>query len=329
MAPKTIIQKDYFIDALDAGIHLHLRQKRPKGKRRFGGEETVLLCHGRLAPGPVAFDLPVPGYSWMDDIASQGFNVFTMSIRGFGLSTRPPEMSREPMGRPPIVRGKTALRDIEAAVQFICNLNDIDKINLLGRSWSTTTTAAFSAAKRNRVHRLVLYAPYYAYDNPHRAARLEDPKKPGKWDARRGAWGWISQKDIQERWWGHIPGKAHHRWRNKRLVQAYWEEYLKTDPNSVQRHPPGVRTPNGSLADLYDRVRNKPLYDASRIRCPVLLIFGDHDGAANEAEAWGLFQRLTTSPGKRYIVMGEGTHFMEFEHRRKEFLREVQNFLEG
>ncbi|MFP6869807.1 MAG: alpha/beta fold hydrolase [Nitrospinota bacterium] len=327
MPTRTIVQEDYLIDALDAGIRLHIRQKRPKGKRRFSEAETILLCHGRLAPGPVAFDLPVPGYSWMDDFAAQGFNVFTMSVRGFGSSTRPPEMDRTPAGRPPAVRGRTALRDIEAAVWFICDQNNIDRINLLGRSWSTTTTGAFAAAHRNRVRRLVLYAPYYAYDDPQRAAQLEDPAHPGKWDARRGAWGWTTLKDMQERWWGHIPGKAHHRWRDKRLVRAYWETYLKSEPNGSRRRPPGVHTPNGSLADLYDRVQNKPPYDASRVRCPVLLIFGDHDGAANQTEAWGLFQRLTASQGKRYIVIGEGTHFMEFEHRREEFLREVRNFL--
>jgi len=149
MPTRTIVQEDYLIDALDAGIRLHIRQKRPKGKRRFSEAETILLCHGRLAPGPVAFDLPVPGYSWMDDFAAQGFNVFTMSVRGFGSSTRPPEMDRTPAGRPPAVRGRTALRDIEAAVWFICDQNNIDRINLLGRSWSTTTTGAFAAAHRN------------------------------------------------------------------------------------------------------------------------------------------------------------------------------------
>ncbi len=329
MAGPVILQEDHFVDALDAGVRLHVREKRPKGKRKFGEGEIVLLCHGRLAPGPVAFDLPVPGYSWMDFIAARGFDVFTMSVRGFGASTRPPAMGRAPEGKLPSVRGKTAMRDIEAAVCFICDRRGVDRISLLGRSWSTTTAAAFAAKRREQVGRLVLYAPYYAYDNPERAARFEDQARPGKWDARRGAWCWTTEKDMYQRWWGHIPGRAHHRWRDRRIVRAYWEAYLATDTEGARRRPAAVRTPNGSLADLYDRVRNRPLYDASRIKCPVMLIYGDQDGAANEAEAGALFRKLTASRGKKYVVMGEGTHFMEFEHRRAEFLREVQGFLEG
>ena len=322
------IGKDYLIDSLDPDVRIEVREKRPKGKRVFTEENTVLLCHGRLAPGPVAFDLSVPGYSWMDYIASRGFNVFTMSARGFGRSSRPAGMDKDPIGKRPLVRGKTAMRDIEAVVRFICERNGIDRIKLLGRSWSTTTTAAFAAANPARVSRLVLYAPYYAYDNPERAARFENPDKPGRWNPKNGSWIWTTEKDLYTRWWGHISGSAHRRWRDMKLVHAYWKEFLASDPEGAKRKSPAVQTPNGSLADLYDRVRNKPLYDASKIRCPVLLIFGDQDGAANPVEAWDLFQKLTSSPGKRYVVMGEGTHFMEFEHRREEFLAQVQDFLE-
>jgi pimeloyl-ACP methyl ester carboxylesterase len=328
MKKSEIIQKDYLIDSLDPEVKIEVREKRLKGKHNFTEENTVLLCHGRLAPGPVAFDLSVPGYSWMDYIADRGFNVFTMSVRGFGRSSRPCEMDKDPIGKRPLVRGKTAMRDIEAVVRFICERNGIDRINLLGRSWSTTTTAAFTAANPSRVNRLVLYAPYYAYNNPERAARFEDPNKPGRWNLKNGSWIWTTEKDLHERWWGHISGSAHRRWRDMRLVRAYWKEFLATDPEGAKKTPPVVRTPNGSLADLYDRVRNKPPYNASKIRCPVLLIYGEQDGAANPTEAWNLFQKLTASHGKRYVVMGEGTHFMEFEHRREEFLAQVQGFLE-
>ena len=59
------------------------------------------------------------------------------------------------------------------------------------------------------------------------------------------------------------------------------------------------------------------------------MIFGDHDGSANEAEAWDLFQKMTNSRGKRFVVIGDGTHYMEFEKRREELYREVENFLES
>lgn len=326
---KKIMQQEHFIDSLDQGISLHLREKRPRGKRRFEPDATLLLVHGRGASAPVAFDLPIPGYSWMDYFAARGFNVFALSVRGFGLSTRPRELEEDPTGKPPAIRGKTAARDIKAAVRFIREQRDVDRVNILGRSWGSTTVPTFAAAHNNQVRRVVLYAPYYACNNPQRAAQFEDPAHPGKWDKRRGAWFWTTEADLHKRWWGHIPGTAHHRWRESRVVRAFWQERLRYDPEGARRKPTAVRSPNGSYADLYDRVRNIPPYDAAKLRCPALLIFGDHDGSANETEAWNLFQKLTASRGKRYIVMGDAPHFMEFEKRREELFREVQLFLEG
>ena len=97
----------------------------------------------------------------------------------------------------------------------------------------------------------------------------------------------------------------------------------------VSKNIPAVRISNGSLLDAYDRVSNKPLYNASKVTCPVLLIYGDYDGAANHEEAWGLFQKLKNSKGREYIVFSEGTHYMELEHRREEFLSTIHNFLKS
>ena len=320
---------DHYIDSLDQGITLHLREKRPEGKRKFEDAATLLMVHGRMAPGPVAYDLPVPGYSWMDYIASRGFDVFALSVRGFGESTWPREMRESPRGKPPAIPGKVAVRDIKSAVDFICDQRGVNKLSILGRSWGTTTSPAYAADNMKQVHKLVLYAPYYAYDNPQRARRMEDPRKPGEFDARRGAWSWCTEKDVHHRWWGHIPGDSHHKWREPRVFKTYFRELLRYDTQGAGRKTPAFRLANGSLADLYDRARNIPLYDASRITCPVLLIRGDQDGASADPEAWGLYKALCNSRGKRYVIINDGTHFMELEKRRMELLSEVQLFLEG
>ena len=326
---KGVERNDHYVDSLDTGITLHLREKRPKGKKKFEDEATLLMVHGRMAPGPVAYDLPVPGYSWMDYIASRGFDVFALSVRGFGESTWPKELRESPRGKPPAIPGKVAVRDVKAAVDFICEQRGVNKLSILGRSWGTTTSPAYAADNMAHVHKLVLYAPYYAYDNPARAKQMEDPRKPGEFDARRGAWSWCTKKDVHYRWWGHIPGDAHHKWREPKVLKTYFRELLRYDRQGARRKTPAFRLANGSLADLYDRARNKPLYDASKITCPVLLIRGDQDGASADPEAWGLYKALSNSRGKRYVIINDGTHFMELEKRRMELLSEVQLFLEG
>ena len=320
---------DHFIPSLDEGITIHLYEKRPRGKRRFGPEGTLLLVHGRVAPGPVAFDVRVPGYSWMDYIASRGFDVFTLSIRGFGKSTWPAVMREDPSGKPPAIPGRVAVRDVAAAARFICDRREVENINILGRSWGTTLSPAFATQEPKRVRKLVLYAPYYAYDDVRRRMMYEDPARPGRFDARRGAWMWNTFENVQRRWWGHIPGTAHHKWREPRVVRAYWKALLAHDPEGAKRRPPAFRLPNGSLADLYERASNRPLYDAAKVACPVLLIRGTQDGASADPEALGLFHALRNSWGKRYVILEDGTHFMELEKRRLELLTEVQSFLEG
>lgn len=329
VALRGIERIDHYVDSLDPGISLHLREKRPKGKKKFENEATLLMVHGRMAPGPVAYDLPVPGYSWMDYIASRGYDVFALSIRGFGESTWPTVMRESPRGKPPAIPGKVAVRDIKAAIDFICERRGVNKLSILGRSWGTTTSPAYAAGNMKQVHKLVLYAPYYAYDNPQRARQMEDPRRPGEFDARRGAWSWCTEKDVHHRWWGHIRGDAHHKWREPRVLRTYFRELLRYDTRGAKRKTPAFRLANGSLADLYDRSRNIPLYDANKITCPVLLIRGDQDGASADPEAWGLYKALRNSRGKRYVIINDGTHFMELEKRRMELLSEVQLFMEG
>ncbi len=325
---SSLVREDHFLEALDPGIRLHLLEKRPKGLRRPESASTLLFIHGQSTPAPAAFDLSLPGYSWMEFAAARGFDVFGLSIRGYGLSTRPSELEEDPEGKPPAVRGQKAVEDIKAAVQYICEKRGVEQLNLLGWSWGTTTAPAFAVSSQARVRKLVLYAPFYAYDDPARAALMEDSARPGRLDPRMGAWRWVTEKDQRERWDSSIPQGQHNLWREERVMRTWWREQLCYDPQGRRRRPKAVRVPNGAMADLYDRTRNKPLYDASQVRCPVLLIRGDHDRSSRDPEASGLFRALTASHGKRYIIIGEATHFLQFERRREELFREVQLFLE-
>ena len=288
--------------ALDPGFAARDEKNAPGQKKEI--QAYTLIVHGRMAPGPVAYDLPVPGYSWMDYIASRGFDVFALSIRGFGESTWPQEMLTSPRGKPPAVPGNVAVRDIKAAVDFICEQRGVNKLSILGRSWGTTTSPAYAADNMRRVNKLVLYAPYYAYDNPARAKQMEDPKKPGEFDARRGAWSWCTEKDVHHRWWGHIPGDAHHKWREPRVFKTYFRELLRYDTRSARRKTPAFRLANGSLADLYDRARNIPLYERGReitlSRAAHFPWVTQERRPRADPEAWGLYRALCNSRRQAY-----------------------------
>ncbi|MEK6709556.1 MAG: alpha/beta fold hydrolase [Nitrospinota bacterium] len=328
MPLRAIAQEDHFIQS-GPGVRVHLREKYPRGKRRAEAAATVLCLHGQSMPATIAYDLPVPGYSWMDWMAARGMHVFALSVRGYGLSTRPPEMNAPAENVPPAVRGLIAQRDIEAAVRFIRKRLEVKQLNLLGWSWGTTTSATYTANHPSAVRRLAVYAPFYACPDPQASARAEDPKRPGRWNPRNGAWRYVTEAGQRERWDGSIPKGEHAKWREERVVRRWWREQLRYDPAGRKRRPPSVQVPNGAMADAYDRAKGKATYDAADITCPVLLIRGDHDRSSRDEHGAALFGALENSRQKRYVILGDATHFAQYEWCREQLFREVQIFFEG
>jgi pimeloyl-ACP methyl ester carboxylesterase len=84
----------YRIPAADPGIELYLRNKHPAGVESFPGEKILLFVHGATDPAETAFDLPLGGHSMMEMIAERGWDVWLVDVRGYGGSTRPPEMDQ-------------------------------------------------------------------------------------------------------------------------------------------------------------------------------------------------------------------------------------------
>ena len=97
----------------------------------------MLFVHGATYPADTSFDLKLDGLSWMDYIASRGYDTYLVNVRGFGRSTRPPEMDQPAADNPPAVRTETAVRDVGAAAEFIRKRRGVDKINLLSWSWGS------------------------------------------------------------------------------------------------------------------------------------------------------------------------------------------------
>src|SRR5439155_11954932 len=124
-APKRETE-NYRIPAADAGIELFIRNKHPAGVTSFPGEKILLFVHGATYPAETAFDLPLNGLSMMDYIARRGWDVYLVDVRGYGKSTRPPEMDKPARESAPIVRTETAVKDVGAAVDFIRKRRGVD-----------------------------------------------------------------------------------------------------------------------------------------------------------------------------------------------------------
>ena len=135
-AMADVVMEEFRVTS-DPGVEIYVRNKHPAGMNRFSGNKTVLFVHGATYPSESAFDLRLAGTSWMEYIARQGYDVYLLDVRGYGMSTRPPQMDKRPEENPPFAGTTEAIRDVDAVVDFIRKRRGIERLNLLGWSWGT------------------------------------------------------------------------------------------------------------------------------------------------------------------------------------------------
>jgi pimeloyl-ACP methyl ester carboxylesterase len=317
----AIATEEFMVPARDAGIELFVRNKRAEGETAARPDRTLLFVHGATYPAHSAFDLPLGGLSWMDYIAGRGFDVWCMDLRGYGRSTRPPEMSRPAAENRPIVGGETAVADIAAVAAFIRERRGLPRIVHMGWSWGTTLMARFAADDPELVERLVLYAPIWT---------LAEAPPISAGPGPLGAYRTVTQAAARQRWLNGVPQD-----KVAGLIPAGWFEHWAgvtwaTDPEGLRQNPSVLRAPNGVLQDIADHWQpgKTPFYDPARIRAPTLIVLGEWDRDTPPYMAQALFPRLTASPGKRLVLLGEGTHTMLMERGRGALFQAVQVFLE-
>jgi len=310
--------ESYLIPSADPGITLFIRNKHPAGVTSFAADRILLYVHGATYPSESAFDLPLDGRSMMDLIARQGFDVYLVDVRGYGGSTRPPEMDRPAEENKPIVDTAVAVKDVGSAVSHILRRRGAAKINLMGWSWGTAIMGNYAAAHKDQVNRLVQYAPLWLFTTR--------PIIGGA--GPLGAYRTVSKDAARKRWLAGVP-------ENKQadLIPAGWFEQFAeatwaTDPVGAKQTPPVLRAPNGVLQDLRTYwTAGKPQYDPGDIRVPTLLVHAEWDADLPSDQARAYFTRLTSAPYKRFVEIGEGTHSVMLEKNRMQFFREIMNFL--
>jgi pimeloyl-ACP methyl ester carboxylesterase len=315
--PANLVTEEFAVPAREPGIELFLRNKRPETAAAAAPARTLLFVHGHTFPASTTFDLPLGGLSWMDYIAGRGFDVWSLDLRGFGRSARPSEMAQPAAAHPPLVRGDAALADLAAAVAFIRERRAVPRLVLMGWSWGTALAGRFAAENPALVDRLVLYAPLWLHAG--------SPALPAPTEAWRG----LTQAQVRAAWVEGVPEP-----RRAALLPPGWFEHMAgvtwaTDPDGQRQRPPALRVPNGPLAEMAEaQAAQRPFYDPARIAAPALLVLAEWDQVTPPAMAQALFPLLANSPGKRLVVLGEGTHAVMLERNRGALFQAVQVFLE-
>jgi pimeloyl-ACP methyl ester carboxylesterase len=258
---------------------------------------VLVLVHGSSNSARPSFDLTVPGkgeYSMMNVFARLGYDVWTMDHEGYGKSSRTDSNSDIASGA----------ADLAAAAPVIARETGAQRFHYLGESSGALRAAVFAAKEPARVDRLVLTAfTYTGRDSPtlaERAKRLDfyraNARRPRGRDMIRS----IFTRDM--------PGTS-----DMAVAEALADAEL----------PFGEDIPTGTYLDM---TANLPVVQPEAVRCPTLLIRGEHDGIASMADLLDFFVRLPNGD-KQFTTLSHAAHALAFGLNRAQFWHVAQAFL--
>ncbi|GJD28786.1 hypothetical protein PMNALOAF_0015 [Methylobacterium adhaesivum] len=318
-AAKPLVTEVFRVPTADPDVSLYVRNKRPADMTAFPADRILLYVHGATYPASTSFDLPLDGVSMMDALAGRGFDVYLVDLPGYGFSDRPRQMSAPAGDNPPFLRTVDSAHAVGLAIEAILARRGVDRLNLMGWSWGTSTMGLYTSQNNAKVNRLVLYAPQWLATAPLNLGTA----------GPLGAYRAVSRETARDRWLKGVPED-----KKAGLIPPGWFEQwadatFATDTVGAAQTPPVLRAPNGILADSQDYWQaGKPLYDPGLIRVPTLVIHAEWDADLPSYQAQGYFAKLTATPYKRFIELGEGTHTVMMEKNRPQFFRAVAAFLE-
>jgi pimeloyl-ACP methyl ester carboxylesterase len=219
--------------------HIYVRERVADGMQKPAADRVVLFVHGAGTPAEVAFDVPTGDYSWMAHLASEGFDAFSMDTTGYGRSTRPAPMSdpcnlsaeQQKQFVPALIKEPCAPKhagqlttiasdwnDIDAAVNYIRKLRNVEKVSLVAWSLGGPRAGGYAAQHPEKVHRLVLLAPAY-----NRSAPATQPPP----SASSVAFNTQSRTEFDANWNRQIGCENQV---DPKVREAVWAEMLASDP---------------------------------------------------------------------------------------------------
>lgn len=292
--PDRLVREETRLES-DPGIEVFAMRVAAFGKRRG----AVLFTHGAGSASSSLWDLRTGDYSFMRKLACRGFDTYSVDVRGFGGSTMPAALARPAGENPPAVRAREVMSDVDAVARFAKRRSGVERIDLVGWSWGSLVAGMYAATHPNNVRRLVLYAPVY------------DRKWPKRHQTDK-AWYPVS-RDLFFEFFDEA-----------REERAVLEEFV----DQLFRFEKGdtLRIPNGPYADLYGE--DAPIWDASKVEAPTLVVRGDQDRASLAPHAEKLFADLVKAPVRRYVVLGGAGHFAFRTRKHRQLQSVVIGFLE-
>lgn len=310
---SQVIRKDFHIKTTD-NVSIAIREVRTEDGNT---QAPMVLLHGTRIPGLSEFDLDVPNGSLAADLAEKGHVVYILDARGFGRSERPSAMEEPPVpGADALVRTIEITRDVDAAVDHICENTGWDKAALFGWGVGGTCCAMYAALWPEKTSHIIMYSmPYGAVgDNPtfKIGSKWDDPDNPGHFNRKAfGNYQYNTLEVLDAHWNKAIPIEDKDAWRDPAMLEAFRQALIDGDPTAKDRDPPSYRSPNGMLEDLYLMgALGVKLFHASQIYCRVMIVRGETDTLSRQTDMNGLVDDLTHAEEVVHYAPPNTTHYI-------------------
>jgi len=258
----------------------------------------LFLVHGSSISAKSTFDLAVPGageYSLMNVFARAGFDVWTMDHEGYGRSSRTE-------GNSDIASG---VADLKAAMAVVLRETGTSRCHFCGESSGALRAAAFAMAFPEHAGRLVLTAfTWTGKGSPTLGKRAEQVEFYRTHNRRQR-----DREMIRSIFTRDKPGTS-----DPRVAEAMADAEL----------PFGNVIPTGTYLDM---TANLPVVDPLKVKSPVLIVRGEHDGIAALDDILGFYAQLPNAD-RQFTILAGAAHSVAMGLNRDQFWHVARAFLE-
>jgi len=266
---SLVFQREDFRVQTRDGVGLRARAVAKEGLP--ADAPIVLLVHGIAAPLEPTYDLPVPGYSFLEELARRGLRAVALDHRNFGKSDRDARMSRPPV-LDPEGRGLQSLddsvEDIRAVIEAVLAKYAARKLTLFGSSRGAIQALATALVLPDALELTILNNPSSLcyLSGATDGARLLAMKAERDGAKREHDYTPYTAEYQRKRWKKLFGDGAQHASIDGDLQEKYITACLESDELGNQMSPPVFRVPSEGFPE---RV---PLLPLSTLRVPVLVV---------------------------------------------------------
>jgi len=324
-------------------VELFVREK--VRRRRRGNGPVVLMIQGSTTSAIPAFDLQFENYSWMDYLATAGFDVFAMDLTGYGLSPRPMMddpcntatseqqlyLIPKPLAQPcspaypfQLTTIQSDWDEIDGVVDYLRRFRNVDKVSLVAWSRGGARAGGYTARHPEKVARLFMLAPgrYLRLSPSDPPAALPLPGVPSTV---------LGSAAFHNNWDSQV--KCENQF-TARIRDVITSTVLDFDPlgstwgTAGLKRAPVWNSPENSVTAVTAWGWNAKF--AGQVTVPTLIIRGDVDTQVPLSDIQDLLGDLVSVPQKVFVHVACASHYMMWENQHMSLLNaSVEWLLQG